>query len=167
MAICKKCRQDLPESKFPVTRRKLASGEYKDYIGSTCMVCYRQKWLMSEKNRETHRKGNRTWYHNNPEQAKTQRLRKYCIDVNDYNTLRESQRYRCAICTLHETEMVQGRAKTTDTALHVDHCHTNGNVRGLLCTNCNTMLGKCKDNPEILKAAVSYLESFIKPKETT
>lgn len=165
MAICKKCRQDLPESKFSVTRRKLASGEYKDYINSTCMVCYRQSWLMSEKNRETHRKGNRNWYYNNPEHAKTQRLRKYGIDYDEYNRMRESQQYKCAVCDIHETKVTQGRAKTPATALQVDHCHATGSLRKLLCTDCNIILGKSKDNPEILKAAALYLESFIKEKE--
>lgn len=40
----------------------------------------------------------------------------------------------------------------------IDHCHTTGKIRGLLCTNCNNMLGKAKDNVEVLKKAISYLE---------
>lgn len=166
MVHCVKCKQDLPESKFPSTTRTLASGEKKTYIGKTaCMACYRQDWLMSEKNRETHRKGNRNWYYNNPEHAKTQRLRKYGIDYDEYNRMRESQQYKCAVCDVHETEVTQGRAKTPATALQVDHCHATGSLRKLLCTDCNIILGKSKDNPEILKAAALYLESFIKEKE--
>lgn len=167
MPFCVKCKQDLPESKFPTTKRKLASGEYKTYLGkTTCMSCYRHKWLMTEENRETHRRGNRDWYSRNPEKARDLQLKKkYGIDTVKYNELRQYQSFCCAICKRHESEIEQGHAKTPDTALHVDHCHTNGNVRGLLCTNCNTMLGKSKDNPEILKAAALYLESFIKEKE--
>lgn len=160
MPVCVRCNQDLPESRFAKSKHKLANGEYKTYTNKkTCMVCYRQGWLAKdEKNRETHRKGNRSWYHNNPALAKEQRLRKYGINLEQYNDLRKQQNYCCAVCKRHETEVEQGRAKTTDTALHVDHCHTSGKVRGLLCTNCNTMLGKSKDNVEVLQSAINYLE---------
>jgi hypothetical protein len=39
----------------------------------------------------------------------------------------------------------------------VDHCHTTGRIRGVLCHCCNTLLGMAKDNPRTLLAAVEYL----------
>ena len=162
MPFCVRCKQDLPESRFPTTTRKLASGEYKTYLGKTsCMSCYRHKWLMKEENRETHRKGNRNWYKENPVKAKNQRLRKYGIDLDVYNLMREAQNYCCAICKRHEADVEQGHAKTPATALHVDHCHSTNQVRGLLCTNCNTMIGKSKDDPVVLKSAAQYIEESI------
>lgn len=69
----------------------------------------------------------------------------------DYNTTEEyiekllkDQDNKCAICKL-ETKLV------------IDHCHANGNVRGMLCTNCNTGLGHFKDNINFLKEAINYL----------
>lgn len=42
--------------------------------------------------------------------------------------------------------------------LVVDHCHSSGEVRGLLCHNCNRALGLFKDSRENLLNAVEYLE---------
>ena len=40
---------------------------------------------------------------------------------------------------------------------HIDHCHTTGNIRGLLCGNCNVGIGHFKENIELLTAAIKYL----------
>ena len=45
-------------------------------------------------------------------------------------------------------------------ALMVDHDHTSGQIRKLLCRDCNTGLGRFKDNPRLLRKATVYLESF-------
>lgn len=44
--------------------------------------------------------------------------------------------------------------------LHIDHDHETENVRGCLCINCNTALGGFRDNVELLKNAINYLERF-------
>jgi len=45
--------------------------------------------------------------------------------------------------------------------LSIDHCHTTGEFRGFLCTNCNNGLGRFKDNIEFLEAAINYLKKSI------
>lgn len=54
----------------------------------------------------------------------------------------------CAICKRHES--VTG-------TLHLDHCHDDGKLRGLLCADCNKGLGFFRDSPENLVAASEYL----------
>jgi hypothetical protein len=56
----------------------------------------------------------------------------------------------CAICSAPDESLKK--------RLCVDHCHTTGAVRGLLCDNCNTALGKFRDNADTLRRAITYLE---------
>jgi len=67
---------------------------------------------------------------------------------DEYFQLLESQNGVCAIC-----EQDDG-----DRRLAVDHDHANGEIRGLLCRNCNVCLGLFKDETSRLKRAISYLE---------
>lgn len=75
---------------------------------------------------------------------------KYGLTRADYAALLASQDGRCAICSnpLADEERVP----------HVDHDHSSGRVRGLLCFLCNTALGKFRDDPDLLRAAIAYLE---------
>jgi hypothetical protein len=42
-------------------------------------------------------------------------------------------------------------------SLVIDHCHTTGSVRGLLCHHCNVGLGFLRDDPDVMAAAIEYL----------
>lgn len=48
----------------------------------------------------------------------------------------------------------------SDKVLQVDHDHKTGDVRALLCSRCNSLLGYADDSIELLKRAIAYLESF-------
>lgn len=76
--------------------------------------------------------------------------RDYGLTQEDYNTMVKNQNNRCAIC---DKPGGFGLEK-----LVIDHCHTTGKVRGLLCRLCNNSLGGFRDKIEILKSAVRYLE---------
>ena len=81
-----------------------------------------------------------------PDKKKDRRLRlSYNITLEDYQKMYEEQRGQCYLCP-------------SESKLFVDHCHTTGEVRGLLCNNCNLMLGHAKDSPAVLRLAASYLE---------
>ncbi|MDP3938770.1 MAG: endonuclease VII domain-containing protein [Deltaproteobacteria bacterium] len=64
----------------------------------------------------------------------------------------ERQEGRCAICA---EDLVPMPAKK----VHADHDHLTGLPRGVLCDQCNLGLGRFKDDPETLEAAVRYLAS--------
>ena len=77
--------------------------------------------------------------------------KKYGITLEQYNAMFTVQNGCCLICNEHQT--VSGKE------LSVDHCHTTGKIRGLLCSNCNLMLGFAKDNVEILSNGIQYLKN--------
>jgi hypothetical protein len=75
------------------------------------------------------------------------RKRKYGVTRDQYNTRLQEQDGVCAICQREDPHR----------ALAVDHDHKTGEVRGLLCADCNTALGKFQDDPEVLHRAKTYL----------
>lgn len=94
------------------------------------------------------------WVAANPERTeltqRRSRMKKYGITLADYEDRLGSQGGACAICRVAEP----GRGRKH---FCVDHDHKTGAVRGLLCMNCNDGLGRFKDRPEVLLAAVEYL----------
>ena len=87
----------------------------------------------------------------------SQLQRTFGIDLNDYIRMAVEQNNKCAICGQPETQMRGGKVK----ALAVDHNHTTGTIRGLLCSDCNTGLGKLRDSQTILNAAIAYLDRYV------
>lgn len=77
----------------------------------------------------------------------------YGIEAKDYERMLEEQDHKCKICKGTGFKMKEEHTLL----LMVDHCHTTGRVRGLLCHNCNRALGLLKDNVEALKNAIEYL----------
>ena len=83
--------------------------------------------------------------------------KKYNLSLDQYEQLLISQQYKCAICRNSENHINFATKKII--SLTVDHCHKTGTIRGLLCRNCNLMLGNSKDSPENLKKGAKYLEN--------
>lgn len=75
---------------------------------------------------------------------------KYGITAKDYHHMRLKQRNVCAICK---------KAPKIGKKLVVDHCHTNGKVRGLLCAKCNSGIGFMEDNETSMWSAIIYLKT--------
>jgi hypothetical protein len=76
------------------------------------------------------------------------------ITREQYDALLEKQGGGCAFCGVDASIDPDGKRHM----LSVDHCHTTGEIRGLLCRNHNTMIGMAQDDPEILLKAAMYVE---------
>ena len=78
-------------------------------------------------------------------------VRKYGVSLADYDAMLAAQNGVCAICSAPESEQFHQ-------VFHVDHCHSTGEVRGLLCRGCNHILGTVRDDPAVLQSAIDYLK---------
>jgi hypothetical protein len=91
------------------------------------------------------------WRHEN------QLKKTFGLSVEQFNAMLTKQNGVCAIC--EKPERAKSNARVEIRRLAVDHCHTTGKVRALLCSACNTALGGFKDDPELLRKAAAYIES--------
>lgn len=80
---------------------------------------------------------------------------KYGISRADYERMHSTQNGLCAICHQPETHRIRGFASR----LSVDHDHSTGRVRALLCAKCNKALGLAGEDASVLRAMIDYLES--------
>ncbi len=101
-------------------------------------------------NKEKVNKKNRTWHGKTPLRRRAYSLKaNYGMTLEEWDLMFASQGSICAICSTSEPGASHG--------WHTDHIHGTKIVRGILCHQCNTMLGRAKDDPEILLKGVEYL----------
>ncbi len=102
------------------------------------------------KNRDSSLASVKAWHKKNPGYVRSHLLSKYGLTQEDYSILLDRQLNKCAICPTEYSE---------NKKLHVDHCHTTGKVRGLLCSNCNIGIGNFMDSDSLLRRAMDYLRA--------
>jgi hypothetical protein len=84
----------------------------------------------------------------------------YGITLEDFHALIVAQCFSCAICKRAFEPSTEGEGHKNYQP-HLDHRHSDGKIRGVLCNNCNRGLGYFRDDPEIAQAAVEYLKKHI------
>jgi len=80
-----------------------------------------------------------------------QRERSLGVTEQEYQEFYRKQNHRCGGC---RTRLRSNRYER----FAVDHCHTTGEIRGLLCTNCNTALGLLKEDPERMLRLIQWVK---------
>jgi hypothetical protein len=138
---CKGCKQVLPLDNFYAVRCADNGRLYRYSYCKKCGAENRRLWHFTPQGQRSHRKiGLRALYG---------------MTLETYEAMLAGQNGLCAICGGHETR--KNRAGNV-MVLAVDHDHATGNIRGLLCSACNSGLASFRDDPTLLKNAVSYLE---------
>ena len=121
-----------------------------------------------KKNKEKRNTYNKEYYYNNFNEVKLQhkkyreknkdKIREYFLKLNynitieEYNNIFEKQEGYCIGCGKHQSDL--------EKSLCVDHSHKTGEVRGLLCDNCNKALGFVNDNINVLENLTKYLKFY-------
>lgn len=124
------------------------------------------KRVYSDETREKRRLATQKWRQANPEkvralsarprnyapgQIKRWNLLRYGITPEARDEIWAAQGSACVICRGD----CSGKREPV-----IDHCHTTGRVRAMLCLGCNTALGLAKENPERLRALADYAEKW-------
>jgi|SRR3989304_6762326 len=171
--VCGHCKEEKPHEDYYIYTRTINNRQYRN-PNSYCKQCASKTSVARRMaDREHYRKTQKAWYIKNKENVsiykKTLYLkiksdpykhaewnrkkrqehlkRAYGIDQEYYELLYREQKGLCAICN-----GLPGERK-----LHVDHDHETGKLRGLLCTKCNTFLGKI-ERTQFLKEYLIYLK---------
>jgi len=141
-------RQQSLQRNEKTKRKKYTKADYAEMIErpsefhKACSSCKEEKPLDSYPPSSRRRNGRETICRTciNSQQRRT---RKY------YPILVDKHGEHCSIC--HTTPEQTGKR------LSVDHCHSTGETRGLLCDNCNHGIGKFKERPKLLLKAIWYI----------
>lgn len=143
MKKCGKCGFSKEDSSFNKNKRAL------DGLSGYCKECNKAYYAEYKKNNpEKIKKLSKKWYNENRERVRHNAyVRDFKITLEDYNRQLEKQNHKCAICGATDDQK----------ELAVDHCHSTGKVRGLLCFRCNGSIGKFEDDISILQSAIEYL----------
>lgn len=148
MKLCTKCNKSQSLSNFSKNKAK------PDGLQGWCKDCMTDKRNATKQDMEEYHKNYRK---DNKVSLEDKRLRRlYGITLNQKKSMVKDQQGKCAICELD----FKSKYHT-----HVDHCHTTGEVRGILCSTCNTGLGKFRDSTKFLNNAIEYLIRYNVNKE--
>ncbi len=118
-----------------------------------CLIC------IQKKRKELHKRNPQILIRRNAKKRETYDSKKqrsaflrshYGITFSEYEDMLKQQRGVCAICG-------DGKKHKTQKYLHIDHNHKTSKVRGLLCIRCNTIIGNCKEDVDILQRAIKYI----------
>jgi len=140
MLLCTKCNISKPESEF----HREARNTLRNMKRTQCKACdYIKQKNYVLKNKE--KIASRTLAY------RREKFRFFPSDL--YDARLKEQGNVCAICG---TDSPGGRG-----TFHADHDHQTNQPRGVLCHNCNVALGNFKDNPELLQAAIEYLNKYL------
>lgn len=121
------------------------------YINAMCVPCF------NKYRRERHSKGIGVL---TAEQKRDANLRQnYGITAEQYDQIFTQQNGACAVCKQSETRIEHRSKAKYIRYLSVDHDHETGQIRALLCSDCNTALGLLKEDTKRIQALLDYLKA--------
>lgn len=159
MKKCPKCTRILEDQKFYIKRKPNGTVGVRSYC-KECGTKERNNWRKHHAEHDNAR--NSAYNKRNAIRIRGEKIKNYWPGTTwqqaivKYNELRINQNGVCAICSRPERRKHIITGAIWDLA--IDHCHTTGVVRGLLCNACNRGLGLLGDNIDTLDKVLQYLE---------
>lgn len=139
---CTKCKTPKTLDAFSISTSVVWQRRYR---GSWCKACV----ATSHRDKRKCPKGRRAILN-------SEKKKMYGITQDQYEAMYAQQKGLCAIC--HQPEKTPTNDGKAIRMLAVEHCHRTGAVRGLACRSCNSGLAQFRDDPELLRSAIRYLE---------
>lgn len=166
---CTKCQEPKPIDSFGLNKRskdghkticrKCLASQTRERRSSRPRRASQSKAAQAayyEANKEAYAAGIRRRRDTDPDKfsrmIRGHRLKRYGLTLETWEEILAEQGGVCAICRQEPSRTGQNTQR-----LQVDHCHSTGRVRGLLCLRCNSLLGHARDDQTILAAAIIYL----------
>lgn len=155
MKKCSKCNIVKPFKDF------CKESHAKSGLRSRCKSCrnydkkqYRKTEKAVMQDRKYKKSAQYKLTHNTEKRKRSRRnnhlIKNFGLSIESYEKLLKMQKGVCAICL---------QVCSTGKELAVDHCHSTGRIRGLLCTKCNMGIGFLDDDIKLLTSAIKYLSS--------
>ena len=141
MKVCTICAINKPLAHFHFRKETNA---YRSACKSCANKDNLQRYHTSPTTKASHRKA-----------ARKYSLKRYGLTEAGYLEMHSEQAGGCAICNQRIALVHENRHQSSC----VDHCHSTGAVRALLCWHCNIGLGKFFDSPNLLRKAADYIEA--------
>lgn len=168
MKTCRDCNDELGASNWANSRQSK-----KDYL---CTPCATKRQQLRKESDLEHADKMREYHKNySSEYRKTEKRKNYEAAYRKANSAKRKVQMRkwrlmkvfglsseefdvmlvnqCGVCAICKTSEPTGAG-----TWHIDHCHSTGKIRGLLCSKCNHVLGLVNDDPQILLSAINYLD---------
>jgi hypothetical protein len=149
---CNSCNKQIQKNWYNNNREKAINNSLKNYTKNKNIINSKRRQQRID-NPEKIRLSARLKY--DPIKSKINSWKQAGIKnmtYEKYLIMQQEQNNCCAICGVHRTFFKR--------ELDVDHNHETGEVRGLLCTPCNSGIGKLKDSINMLEKAIKYLTKY-------
>jgi len=150
-------KKDYPSSYFDENGLKMCCTCKNKYQKDCFYLSNKEKSGYSKVCKFCNREKGKSLKYRYPSRNKENKLKKYGLNVEEYEKMLSSQNGVCSIC--HKEETRKGKNGKV-LPLNVDHNHKTGKVRGLLCHLCNVSLGGFQDSEELLLNAIKYLKKY-------
>lgn len=160
MKKCSICKLDKEENEYHKNSSKI------DGLDHRCKSCRHEYIILNRpmlkikhhehylKNKDRINKKNKEWAKLNPDKSRNQKLMyAYGITLEQRNQMIKDQNGLCLICNDKLDETISKN-------IHVDHDHSTGKVRGILCKQCNSLIGLSREREDILLNSINYLRRY-------